>query len=257
MDGANGGLSWLTNAWQNSGYTLSLAVPMIPTNSSGQPQGNLSSGALGLYNGYFTTLANALVAAGDGDAYLRIGWEFDGNWYAWQAQSVAAEADYAKYFRQIVTAMRSVPGALFRFVWNPDAGSFTKSGYSVQNAYPGNAYVDVIGIDLYDMSWAASATPQNSWTSSYLPELTAATNFAQSQGKPIAICEWGALFGSGGLGDDPFYINSMIGWMDDPLHDVAYESYFNGVTSKAGGVNYNLEGGKFPNSVASFIADMR
>ena len=31
-------------------------------------------------------------------------------------------ADFAAYFRDIVTAMRSVPGAAFRFVWNPTSG---------------------------------------------------------------------------------------------------------------------------------------
>lgn len=257
MDGADGSIKWLTDAWKNSGYTLSLGVPLIPTDASGQPQGNLALGASGSYNGYFTTLADALVAAGEGNAYLRLGWEFDGNWYAWQAESATAEAEYASYFRQIVTAMRSVSGAEFKFVWNPDASAFVSTGYSVQAAYPGNAYVDVIGLDLYDMSWATPLTPENAWTSTYLPELSAAESFAQSRNKPIALCEWGALFGSGGLGDDPYYISSMIAWMGVPSHDVAYESYFNGVTSTViGGTNQNLDGGKFPNSEKAFIGGL-
>jgi hypothetical protein len=257
MDGVNGSISWLTNAWEGSGYTLSLGVPMIPTNSSGQPQGSLALGASGSYNGYFTTLANTLVATGNGDAYLRLGWEFDGNWYAWQAQSAAPEADYAAYFRQIVTAMRSVSGAQFKFVWNPDAGAFTETGYSVAAAYPGSAYVDVIGIDLYDMSWATPATPQNSWTSTYLPELTAAESFAQAESKPLALCEWGALISAvdHGLGDDPYYITSMIDWMNVSSHNVAYESYFNGNTLEAdGSPDQNLTGQNFPNSWAAFTA---
>src|SRR6202034_2021174 len=56
MDGANGSLNWLTSAWKNSGYTLSLGVPMIPTDSSGDPQGSLALGASGSYDGYFITL---------------------------------------------------------------------------------------------------------------------------------------------------------------------------------------------------------
>jgi hypothetical protein len=259
MDGSNGSLGWLTNAWHNSGYTLSLGVPIIPTNSSGQLQGSLALGASGTYNAYFTTLANTLVAAGEGNAYLRIGWEFDGNWYAWQAQSLTAETNYAAYFRQIVTAMRSVPGAEFKFVWNPDAGAFTKSGYSVTAAYPGSAYVDIIGLDLYDMSWATPATPENAWTSTYLPELSAAQSFAQSEGKPIALCEWGALIRPAfhGLGDDPYYINNMIEWMQVPSHNVAYESYFNSNTLAAGGgANQNLIGGNFPNSLAAFTKNL-
>jgi hypothetical protein len=257
MDGANGSISWLTNAWQSSGYTLSLGVPMIPTNSSGQPQGTLAQGAAGAYNGYFSTLASTLVAAGEANAYLRLGWEFDGNWYAWQAQSATAEANFASYFRNIVTAMRSVPGEQFKFVWNPDASAFVSSSYSVTAAYPGNKYVNVIGLDLYDMSWASPLTPQVAWQETYQPELTAAESFAQSEGEPLALCEWGTLFRSNGLGDDPYYINSMIDWMSVPSHNVTYESYFNGNTTAAGGsATQNLTGGSFPEGQTVFIADL-
>lgn len=257
MDGTNGSLNWLLDAWQNSGYILSLGVPMIPTDASGQPQGSLALGATGAYDSYFTTLAGSMVAAGEGNSYLRLGWEFDGNWYAWQAQTATDEANYASYFRQIVTAMRSVPGAAFNFVWNPDASAFVSTSDSVTAAYPGNAYVDVIGLDLYDRSWASPATPQNAWTSTYLPELTAAESFAQSEDKPIALCEWGAQFGSNGLGDDPYYINSMINWMSISSNDVAYESYFNGDTTAVGGSSdSNLDGGSFPDSLSAFTADL-
>jgi hypothetical protein len=257
MDGADGSINWLTNAWQNSGYTLSLGVPMIPTNSAGQLQGSLAQGAAGAYNGYFSTLASTLVAAGDASAYLRLGWEFDGNWYAWQAQSATAEANYASYFRNIVTAMRSVPGEQFKFVWNPDASAFVSNAYFVTAAYPGNKYVNVIGLDLYDMSWASPLTPQVAWTNTYLPALTAAESFAQSEGEPLALCEWGTLFRSNGLGDDPYYINNMIDWMSVPSHDVAYESYFNGNTTATGAsATQNLTGGSFPQGQTVFVADL-
>ena len=127
----------------------------------------------GAYNLYFITLAQTLVAGGQSNAYLRLGWEFDGSWMAWAATTPGAEASFAAYFQQIVTAMRSVSGEQFRFVWNPDAGAFTQSGYSVAAAYPGNAYVDVIGLDAYDQSWATPQTPANAWASTSLPSLTA------------------------------------------------------------------------------------
>ena len=104
-----------------SGYTLSLGVPIIPT-SSGAAVGTLAQGASGAFNSYYVTLAQTLVAGGEANAYLRLGWEFDGSWMAWDATTPSAEASFAAYFQQIVTAMRSVPGEQFRFVWNPDAG---------------------------------------------------------------------------------------------------------------------------------------
>jgi hypothetical protein len=265
MDGANGSLSWLfSQGWEGSGYTLSLGVPIIPTNAANTPVGSLAAGATGAYNTYFVTLARTLVAAGEANADLRLGWEFDGNWYAWDALTPAAESNYARYFQQIVTTMRSVPGEAFKFVWNPDASAFVGqsvvSNYNVDLAYPGSAYVDYVGLDVYDQSWVAPLTPANAWTDTTLPALSAAQSFAASQGEPIAVSEWGVTIrpDGHGLGDDPLYVNNMIAWMTNPTNGVACESYFDYNTLPSGGdTNAELTGGDFPNSLAAFIADLR
>jgi len=254
MDGSGGSLSWMTNPWLGKGYTISLGVPIIPTDSSGTAVGSLATGATGAYNSYFVTLAQTLVAGGQANDYLRLGWEFDGNWYpSWDAQTPALEADYAAYFDQIVTAMRSVAGEKFQFVWNPDAAAFTQSGYNVALAYPGNAYVNDIGLDAYDESWLNPLTATNAWNETTLPALTAARVFAAAQGKPLAICEWGIAFLSDGhgLGDDPLYINNFAAWMKNTSNNVAYESYFN----YDGTSDSILTGPSTPNSLAAFKAD--
>ena len=140
-------------------------------------------------------------------------------------------------------------------MWNPDAGAFTQSGYSVAAAYPGDAYVDVIGLDAYDQSWATPQTPANAWSSTTLPTLTAAQQFASSHGKPLAFPEWGVAIRSDGhgLGDDPYFINQMLAWMENSANDVAYETYFD---DNSGGVNSLITGGSFPNSLAAFSADL-
>jgi beta-mannanase len=255
MSGAGGSLSWLTTPWHNSGYTLSLGVPMIPTDSSGTPVGTLATGATGAYNANFVTLAQNLVAAGEGNSYLRIGWEFDGSWYPWSATTPATEASFAAYFAQIVTAMRSVPGQSFRFVWNPDAAAFTQSGYNVELAYPGSAYVSAIGLDAYDQSWVSPQTPTTAWNGYVLPGLEAAAAFASAQGKPLAITEWGVAIRTDGhgLGDDPLYVDNFTAWMKNPANDVVYESYFD---FNADGTNSLITGGSFPNALAHFDADL-
>src|ERR1700677_3558457 len=251
LDGSGGSLAWLTGPWKGSGYTLSLGVPMFPTGVGA----SLATGATGAYDSYFTTLAQTLVAAGQANAYLRLGRECDGSWSAWSAGPPSAEASFATYFQQIVTAMRSVAGEQFRFVWDPDVGAFTDAGYSVAAAYPGNNYVDVIGLDAYDQSWATPQTPTNAWSSTSLPSLTAAQQFASANGKPLAFCEWGVTIRSDGhgLGDDPYYIDQMVSWMHSPANDVTYESYFDDST---GGVNSLITGGSFPDSLAAFSADV-
>ena len=249
MDGSGGTLNFLGSEYRGTGYTLSIGVPIIPSGSGG----SVAAGATGAYNSYFVTLAQNLVAQGLGNSYLRLGWEFDGSWFNWASTNAGAEANFAAYFRQIVTAMRSVPGAQFEYVWNPDAGAFTQSGYNVAAAYPGSAYVDVIGLDAYDSSWATPQTPANAWNQTTAPSLAAAAQFASSQGKPLAFCEWGIAIRTDGhgLGDDPLYINNITGFMKS--NNVAYESYFD---ANSGGVNSLITGGSFPNSLAAFKADL-
>ncbi len=256
MDGANGDLNWLLGAWAGTGATLSLGVPMIPSDASGNPVGTLAEGASGAYNASYVTLAETLVAAGESNAYLRLGWEFDGSWVPWYAGIPAAEASFAEYFRQIVTAMRSVPGANFKFIWNPEADAFTASGYNVTLAYPGNSYVDIIGLDAYDQVWITAPTPSNAWNEVILPELNAAHQFAVAQGKPLAITEWGSIIRSDGkgLGDDPLYVNNFIAWMKSVGNNVTFETYFDFVDPS--GLNSQLTGGDFPNSLAAFKADL-
>ena len=255
MDGAGGSLNWLLQPFSASGYTLELGVPIIPTDSSGRAVGTLAQGASGAFNAYYVTLAQTLVSGGESTAYLRLGWEFDGSWMPWAATTASSEANFAAYFQQIVTAMRSVAGANFHFVWNPDAGAFTQSGYSVAAAYPGDAYVDVIGLDAYDQSWATPQTPANAWSSTTLPTLTAGRQFAAVHGKPLAFPEWGVSIRSDGhgLGDDPYFINQFVAWMQNSSNGVAYETYFD---ADSGGVNSLITGGSFPNSLAAFAADL-
>jgi hypothetical protein len=256
IDGTGGSLNWMfAQAWTGTPYTLSLGVPIIPTDASGTPVGTLATGATGAYNSYFVTLAQTLVAAGEGNAFLRLGWEFDGGWYAWNATTPAAEANFASYFQQIVTAMRSVSGQSFKFVWNPDASAFTQYGYNVESAYPGNAYVSDIGLDDYDQTWVSPQNPTNEWNETSGPALNAAHVFAAAQGKPLAIDEWGIDSRSDGhgLGDDPLYVNNFIAFMKNPVNDVAYESYFSNANSDGTTV---ITSGAFPNALSALIADL-
>lgn len=255
VDGAGGSLNWeLKDGWSGTPYVLSLAVPMIPTDAAGVAEASLADGALGTYNSYFRTLGETLVAAGEANAYLRLGWEFDGGAYAWSATDPTAEADFAAYFRQIVTTMRSVPGERFRFVWNPTATAFS-DGYDLALAYPGNAFVDAIGLDDYDQTWLSPHTSTVEWNETTLPNLTAAHRFAVSHGKPLAVCEWGLSIRTDGhgLGDDPQFIDNFAAWMKNPVNNVEYESYFD---FNADGQNDSITEGQTPKSLAAFAADL-
>ena len=218
-------LKRILDAWSSTRYRLVLGVPMIPTRD-GRPSGTLAAGAAGTYDSTFATLAQTLVHYGEGNAILRLGWEFNGTWYPWSVTTAAEAADFAAYFRNIVTAMRIVPGAAFRFVWNPTSGPEPEAA---QNAYPGDSYVDYIGLDLYDQVWGIPMDPSLAWPR-YVTEtngLQWLSSFAAAHHKPVTIPEWGLTVRSDGhgLGDDPLYVGKMAQWIS--THDVAFTSYFN------------------------------
>ena len=246
-------VSWLTSQWRGHGYTLVLGVPIIPTDANGNPQGTLVAGAAGQYNSYFVTLAHSLVSGGAPNAVLRLGWEFTGNWYPWQVTNAADAANFAAYFRNIVTAMRSVPGQSFKFVWNPNAGNSFGDAYTAAQAYPGSAYVDYIGIDIYDEGWSTPATPQNAWANQLTQSwgLNWVAGFAAAEGRPVVLPEWGADITSDGhgMGDDPYFIDQFATWIVQ--HNVAWTAYFN---YDAPDGSHDLLDGQFTQSLAAFHA---
>jgi hypothetical protein len=250
------------NVWHGTGYQLVLGVPMFAGADS--PPDTLAAGAAGTYNAYFVTLAQTLVAAGQGNAILRLGQEPTGNWNAWRITDATDAANYAAYFRQIVTSMRTVPGQAFKFIWeaaDPQDGSYPGT-YTAQEAYPGNAYVDYIGQDTYDQSWNGScglafdnsttaAASECNWTNTLLPGLTRAADFAFANGKPVVFPEWGeAIRGDGhGMGDDPTFIQDMASWIAG--HDVPFAIYFD--FDVPGQVDA-ITDGNFPAALTAFRA---
>jgi hypothetical protein len=205
------GPSWLLGAYSDSPYTLVLGVPMLPTSG-----GSLSAGAAGQYNSHFLALAQNLVENNEADAVIRLGWEFNGNWYVWSANS--DPSTWAAYWRQIVTTMRSVSGQHFVFDWN---GSINNADPT--SAYPGDAYVDWIGADSYDEAWNGQSNvpnPQTRWanyTYGGSDGIEWWEQFAAQHHKPITFPEWAVtLRGDSpehGGGDDPYYIQQMAARM--------------------------------------------
>ena len=261
--------SWLST-WSGTSDQMVIAVPMVALNGSGSPENTLAQGAAGDENANFVAIAKNLVALGFGNAVLRPGWEFDGNWYPWTVQSNTDAANFAAYWQNIVTAMRSVPGADFKFLWSP--AGFQSLSWNINDAYPGNAYVDYVSVDVYDWSWDStifpSGDPNNSATAAQskavFKEYVTGTeglnwlaSFAQAHNKPIVIPEWAVVSRTDGHGlmDDPTFINDMYNWFT--ANNVAWVVYFvdDVADNNNQGMNFLLTDGHFPNSLAAFEAD--
>jgi hypothetical protein len=276
---------WQLNSWEpwvkaKPGRRLILSVPLLPGgwDRSGPTRGpgagekvSLEAGARGDYNKYFESLARQLVQRKMDDTILRLGWEFNGGWYTWRASDNPKA--WAEYFRQIVTTIRAVPGSeKLVYCWNPATDHLQ---FPAEQAYPGDEFVDVIGIDIYDQSWLKGTYPfpkdadeqqklalqmkaWAQWTWGGNHGVAFWTQFAQSHKKPLAVCEWGVCNRKDGHGgeDDPYFIEQMHGFIMDPANNVMFHCYFD---VQAGDGHHQLSPGpkgeptEFPKSAAKFL----
>jgi Glycosyl hydrolase family 26 len=183
----------------------------------------LVAAAAGDYNSKFHGLGELLVKDGLSHTIIDLGREMNGKWYAWsQHRAPSSEPDaYIHAWRQIVTTMRSVPGQHFKFVW-----TVYPTGTSVAESWPGSAYVDYIGTDIFDWYGGPKGTyphtvsgaldHEGKWQQILTTEpggLNWMAAFSHATGKPIIIPEWGLDFHTFGGQDDPLFITNMMAWM--------------------------------------------
>ena len=248
------GPGWLLDPHSGQSARFEYSLPMFPETGGYSLQG-CSSGA---YNSNWTTLAQNLVASHLANTIVRPGWEFNGTWYYWNAATDPNA--YIGCFRQIVTTMRAVAGQQFLFDWNPNIGPMTLPG---EKAYPGDAYVDFVGLDVYDYSptnyfgnSASAAGYAAAWDFLYNGDhgLAFWVNFTRSHGKRMAITEWGVsdwADGHGG-GDNPSFINNLLNFM--VTNGIAYEHYFDCDNSSD---QHKVDSSwRFPNSLAALKQDL-
>lgn len=239
--------TWWTSGWGASAWRhrMIYSVPMLPATG-----GSIEIGARGGYDSHFRMLAQTLVSAGQGDVVVRPGWEANGAWYRWSAASDPLA--YVDYFRHIVTAMRRVSGAQFRFDWSISMGS---AAVAASVIYPGDSYVDYIGMDVYDQYWGEGGSdPAVRWKA-YLTQrygLRWHRAFAISHGKPMTLSEWGVIKRSDnhGGGDDPYFVHRMRRWI--LANNVAYAVYFECDTTTNESA---LSTGRFPGSATAMLRD--
>jgi Glycosyl hydrolase family 26 len=243
----------LVQTWkgQSTGIQLSIAVPLW----AGYGYNHLATAASGYYDKHFVAMARSLVAAGLGHSVLRIGWEFNGSWFNWGITSTGKPGQYAtrarefaSAWRHIVTAIRHVKGAHFKFDWCVAAGPHYTH---LKLAYPGNSYVNYIGEDVYD--WNRDNRPASAkarWDAivNQGTGLAWLAKFAAAHHKKISVPEWALVhdafdkWHSGG--DDTSFVDHMHAWFAS--HNVAYENYFDSVD---GDMSFSLNTGQqFPSA---------
>ena len=243
------------NTWGTlaGGRTMVLGVSACAGKTAGSGGATWAAEAAGTNDSYWTALGTNLVSWGYGNAILRIGREFNYAGYNWSPSTTGdTAAQYIAGYQHIVTLLRAIPGSSFSMMWNPALSPGTVSGQTgtaaeTQNWYPGSAYVDSIGLDVYDWgnypTQAAApygsrtlAQQQSNWTNilSQQDGITSWQSFAAANGKQLAFPEWGLqLWLSGanyyGGGDDAYYIGQMSALMAGAVMEAPWEDPGNGL----------------------------
>jgi len=145
-----------------------------------------------LIDGNVKVLADALVAQGLDriPIIFRPLHELNGNWFWWGkpywscSGVVTGEAAYQKVYRTIVTYLRTERGLdNLLFAFSPD--QFQPGTYLT--GYPGDAYVDILGVDLYYRNQPSFSDE----TRRFRDMLAEVTTAAYAHGKAAALTEVG------------------------------------------------------------------
>lgn len=178
---------------------------------------NLRETAAGRWDGDYRTVARHVEDAGFGHAVIRLGHEHDHHYPSWS--SVNNTAEYIAAFRHVHDVLASEsPG--FRFDWTSTRAGFRTWG---PPAYPGDTYVDVIGLDAY---WRGSTEISNRQWALYKSVFEAHRDFARARNKPVSYPEWGRA-----VADTGRYVELMHEWFTSlPASGggrLLYQAYFN------------------------------
>ncbi|HEX5659831.1 MAG TPA: glycosyl hydrolase [Polyangiales bacterium] len=261
-------LGWQMPAWaswarEQPGRRIVYALPMLI-----EPGDTLAACAQGAYDVHFAAVGASLVDAGLTNAIVRIGWEWDGDWFAWSSRG--HEREYAGCFQSAVRAMRNArPEGQLQFEWSASDDIFWRTPEQIAAAYPGDEYVDVFGVNAYDVSWVPNSYPlpgtcsdeckrtrrETAWND-MMRGVYLTRDLAAAHDKPIAIPEWGLWDrsdGNGG-GDNADYVARMHAFVNEPSNRVLYQVYFDIDYVDGAHQISNLDGNQtlFPNAAAKY-----
>jgi len=237
--------SWPVDVFKGFAGKLLISEPTFP-----QGQGSNGDCAKGAYDDQWKKLGTFLVQHGRADSIVRIGWEFNGMFMYWHTDADAAA--FRTCFQKISAAIKSTdPQVKIDWTFNAHA-SPVPSGNSPWGAYPGDEYVDYVGIDSYDHF--PPSTDDATWNKQCedVNGLCYVIRFAKEHGKKVGVGEWGVASCSGdGGGDNPFYVQKMFETFKAAGATMGYDAYF--ADPAPGNVCSTItNGGQNPKSAAEY-----
>ncbi len=211
--------------------------------SSAMPS-NLSAVINGYWDSYIRSFAEAARAWGH-PFFLRFDWEMNGNWFPWsEGVNGNTPGQYVAAWRHVHDIFASVGATNVSWVWCPNV-DFANAFTSLQELYPGSAYVDWTCLDGYN--WGSNPAQANgaslaqsgidNWQSfdqifqSTYSEITTTV----APGKPMMIGEVGSTEQGG---SKAAWISNMLSEIPARYPDIKGIMYFDRYDS---GMDWPLE----------------
>lgn len=208
----------------------------------------------GAYDEHWKCLAETIVAnnPGDYEIVIRPSHEMNGEWFAWGVggSREAMIPDFIASWQRFHGVFRGVQGgSRFRMSFSVSEGASDP-----RPMWPGDAYVDLVGYDLY---WKPKSMGGEGWETEDPVEAwkLRATNgynewcvsgmlaFAKAKGKPFQIDEWGVW----GPNAAPF-VEGMAAFLKE--HGVRSHTYWNSNSGYPG--ELDSRGNEWPKTVDAF-----
>ncbi|WP_328459686.1 glycoside hydrolase family 26 protein [Actinoplanes sp. NBC_00393] len=153
--------------WQ--GY-IPTSEPDVSKNSvllvswHGAPLGGINNGSS---DGNIRSVARKLKAM-KRPILLRWGWEMNGDWFEWSGPQNGGPANYVKAYKRIHRIFDEVGANNIAWVWSPNWNSSPNTtANKIQKYYPGDAYVDWVGVSGYNFYGESPSTLFNPITKLY------------------------------------------------------------------------------------------
>ena len=139
--------------------------------------------------------------------FIRWGWEMNGTWFPWSGAANGRDPGrYVAAWRRIHGIFRQERATNAVWVWSPNGANSPDEPWNHwRNYYPGDRYVDWVGIDMYNWGTRRSWSSWRSFASLMAPVYT---DYASR--KPIMIAETASVEDGG----------SKARWIKDARHSI-------------------------------------
>ncbi|MEU8233776.1 cellulase family glycosylhydrolase [Actinoplanes sp. NPDC048967] len=214
------GSGWTFDLFSDFDGMLVVSQGLVPIGASA----DLAACAAGEHDQDWKNFGSLMTRYGRGDSVVRLGWEFNEKTSPWRADDPKT---WIACYRRAATNIRATnPDVLLDWTINAHGTPAGTCGGVSTNCYPGDEYVDIIGIDNYDhYPWSPTKAVFDQAATD--PEgLTWLYDFARQHGKPFSVGEWGVVPTGDAGQENPSFVTWMHEWFAAHASNLAYEAYF-------------------------------